>query len=348
MFNVKFWVLTTLFLVSSVSAQAQNANLDQRVNSETTRDTGIYIIGPTQHNGADVLEKVYELPKGAKFSFRASVSLTRPQLKADSGNIVNSAGRYFGSLIIDTSSVSFLQRRRVEELNRQRIFIYEWHIDKETYLKQIFDIAPVDKAVYLNDNFEWDRISTKGLWTTEAARILQTQGREMLINPPSDVDEFCPNYQNLNLNGKTAFWIHLLNSIAKRESAFDPMVGNDESHFGSNNQGVISRGLLQISLSSVGSRHYRGNGCTARSAEDLHTVSGNLECGVAIFNHWVKTDDCISCKDKNGNNRGIARYWSTLRERYQVSCSVCSSGVANIGYREQIIAETSSTSTCSR
>lgn len=321
-------------------------DLNQRVDARAIRDTGIYqIVG--EKDGKEILGQVADLPRDARLTFVPAVKLIRPIIRNSEGRETTSAGNYFGSIVIDPSSVSLLQRGRIRDLNRQRIFVYEWSLDKEAYLRQVFDIAPLDKRVDFNgERFEWDRISTRGLWTTEAARIVQTYGRELLDNPPSDIDEFCPNYQNLNTHSRTAFWIHLLNSIAKRESAFDPLVGNDESHFGNNNQGIVSRGLLQISFSSMGSRAYRNAGCDVRTAEDLHDVSRNLQCGVAVFTHWARTDDCISCRNSAGQWRGIARYWSTLRERYQVSCSICSSGVANIGYKEQIIEETSKTPSC--
>lgn len=339
----KTW-LSVIALCACATAFAQNYDLNQRVDSTSIRATGIMqIVG--QKNGKDVVQRVEELPAGAEFTFVPAVVLVHPIVRnPQTGNESVSAGRYFGSIIIDPSSVPLRMRSRIRDLNRQRIFIYEWDINKDNYLRSVFDLAPTNKSTF-NESFDWDRISTQGLWTSEAARILQTQGRELIANPPSDIDEFCPNYQNLGTQGRTAFWIHLLNSIARRESAFDPMVGNDESHFGSNNNGVVSRGLLQISSQSIGAP-YRNAGCSIRSAQDLHDPVKNLECGVAIFSHWNRTDDCISCRTASGQWRGIARYWSTLRERYEVSCSICSSGTATIGYKEQIIAETANTPSC--
>jgi hypothetical protein len=345
----KTWL--SLGLIALISqANAQTVNLNQRVESTSLRATGLMqVVG--ERDGKKIIQRLDqrndEIPSGTRFTFVPANVLVHPIVRNGEGRESVSAGRYFGSVTIDTSSVPRSQRRRLQEMNNREIYVYEWHINKDTYLRTVFDLEPRDKT-YLRstrEKFEWDRISTKGLWTSEAARILQGSGRDLLENPPADVEEFCPNYQRLDFNGRTAFWIHLLNSIARRESAFDPMVGNDESHFGDNNHGVVSRGLLQISSQSIG-RPYRDAGCNISRPSDLHDVTKNLECGVAIFKHWADRDECISCRTEDGAWRGIARYWSTLRERYQVSCRICSSGFTNVGYKDQIIQETANTSIC--
>lgn len=100
---------------------------------------------------------------------------------------------------------------------------------------------------------------------------------------------------------------------------------------------AISRGLLQISYSSAKNRNYRKNGCLFNENLELHRPKVNLTCGVAIFEHLSK-DGCISCKS-GGKWRGIARYWSTLRTPYQITCPNCSTGFVNIGKKLDIIEE---------
>lgn len=349
LYKVFTLVLATLLLGTTQSAEV---NLDQRIETSITSSSGAGIY--TKEVGEDgevYLKKFMDLPTESELSFKPIGALIRPLVLRDSGKKVNSAGRYFGKILISKKGLSRSEWKKAQEANAKEIFVYEWSIDKTDYLKALFDQPVENKADRFdyNEKFPWDSISTKGLWTSEAAKILKTTGRDLIDNAPEDVVDFCPKYFELEEQGKVAFWIHLLNSIAKRESAFDPLVGNDESNFGgdSSNQ-VVSRGLLQISYESSKARVYRQSGCAAKDANALHSFEDNITCGVAIFSHWAREDGCISCKNKAGKSLGIARYWSTLRERYEVPCKICSSGVAKIGYKDQIIEEMKATKTCGR
>lgn len=342
-----------IFCAASVtlmpSAWSQRIDLNQRVSTTiTSKSAGVFQI-TGERDGKKLITRVEDLPDGTVFSFVPSSALVRPIVTYPDGKAdFYSPGRYYGSIIIDTSSVPLFQRRRIGALNKEPIFIYEWHTDKAQSTRELFDI-PAEKSNFaVADKFEWDEFITKKSWTNEAAHLMKTVGADLLNNPPSDVEEFCPNYFNQNTDGKTAFWIHLLNSIAKRESRFDPLVQNDESGFGSSDLNVISRGLLQISHSSTRAKAYRDNGCNVRDAEDLHDVSTNLRCGIAIFKHLVNTSDCISCRRADGRWLGISAYWSTLRDRHEISCRSCSRGVTNVGYKEDIAKETANTPSCRR
>ena len=328
---------------------ASEVNLDQRIDTSVTSSsgTGVYIKSENS-DGELVLKKIYDLPKDTKLSFRPISTIERPLVLRDSGKVVTSAGRYFGKVVIERDGFNRREWKEVQEINKKEIYVYEWSLDKDEYLKALFD-KPIENKMERFDykeSFSWDKISTKGLWTSTAAQIIKSTGRDLLDNTPEDVTDFCPKYFELEEKGKVAFWIHLLNSIAKRESAFDLLVGNDESNFGDSGNQVVSRGALQISYDSSKARVYRNSGCDAKSADDLHNFETNITCGIAIFSHWSREDGCISCKNAQGKARGIARYWSTLRERYEVPCKICSSGVAKVGYKEQIIDEIKSTPTC--
>lgn len=327
--------------------QAQEVNLNQRIFTTTKRDTGIFT-QRLDNQGRTILEKAFTLPKETRFSFRPSTTLVRPLFRKDNGQVANSPGRYFGKILIDTDMFTGDDLAKVKELNKVRIFIYEWHIDKLPYLRALFDqdIPSYLRKFTPTNTLFWDEVSTKGLWSSQAAHIMKTSGKILLENPPSDITDFCPRYFEFKQGSReqVTFWLQLLNSIMKRESAFDLLVGNDESNFGGGNT-TISRGALQISYGSLG-RHYRHQGCKATSAEELHQFSTNINCGVAIFKHLTRQDGCISCRSTNNKWAGIARYWSTLRERYEVSCKICSSGKAKVGYKKEIIAEIADTPNC--
>jgi hypothetical protein len=346
-------LIKSLFILSVAAvslmpqAWSQRIDLDQRISTTiSSSSAGIFkIVG--ERDGKQLITRVEDIPEGTVFSFIPSRALVRPIVTYPEGKAdFYSPGRYYGSIIVDTNSVSLFQRRRFSELNREQIFIYEWHTDKAQSTRELFDIPSEKSSLNVADRFEWDEIITRGSWTNEAAHLMKTVGADLLSSPPSDVEDFCPNYYNQNTDGKTAFWIHLINSIAKRESRFDPLVQNDESGFGSSDLNVISRGLLQISHSSSRARSYRQNGCDVRNSEDLHDVSTNLRCGIAIFKHLVSTSDCISCRNSSGRWAGIAAYWSTLRERHEISCRACSRGVTNVGYKAEIASETAQTPSC--
>jgi hypothetical protein len=123
----------------------------------------------------------------------------------------------------------------------------------------------------------------------------------------SDMKDFCPQYKTMSQDEREDFWAHLVTTMSRYESGF-----NSNTKLGENN-GNISRGLLQISYKSI-SRPYRSNGCSViKSDSDLHVAQKNLQCGFAIISTLTKQDGTLSA-----NRRGAARYWSVLRTPYSV------------------------------
>lgn len=340
-------VMTLTFLISSQAfADSFKYDLDFRATSEVTSTSGADIYTPeAQADGEVVLKPIYKLEKGHAFSFRPSVTFEGSFYLNDEGTRRGLRGRYFGSILISEEGRSQEERQLIRNLNSKKIYIYEWKIDKKDYIKKAFDEEPkYPSAIPQGASFRWDEVNPKQAWTSYAADFIQSNKDIFHDDTITDINEFCPGFADKDEDEKTAFWIHLLNSLSKKESAFDPLVSNDESNFGGGDLDVVSRGLLQTSKKS--SRAYRSEGCRVRDDRDLHNPETSLTCGLAIFKKWLKTDRCISCKNDQGKHRGIARYWSPLRARYQVSCSICSGGVANIGFRKVIIAETSQTPAC--
>jgi hypothetical protein len=336
--SFKLFLVCRLAFAFLLCQTIQATNLNQRIQTFVKKEkgTGIYVQSKNSQ-GKSILKKIYTIPFETKLSFVPSSALERPAVKQDSGKVRNSAGRYFGRILFDTSNLSGQKLRDYQSLNKKKIFIYEWSIDKTQYLRLLFDkpLPRNEKRYTTNDQFLWDKVSTQGLWTSRAANIMSSVGEDLIYNAPSDITDFCSNYYELGRKGKTNFWLHLLNSIMKRESAFDLLVGNDESNFGgSTANNVISRGALQISYGSIGN-HYKNQGCQAKSPLQLHNFQKNITCGVAIFKHLTRKDGCISCRRSNNKWGGIAAYWSTLRTKYEVSCKICSSGKARVGYKSE-------------
>lgn len=96
----------------------------------------------------------------------------------------------------------------------------------------------------------------------------------------------------------------LISIMAKYESSFDPKVKfNETGHL----QGVVSRGLLQISQDSANQSAY---GCGIKKADDLHNAEINLKCAVKILAYQAKKSGTLIDEPK----KGCAAYWSVCRK----------------------------------
>lgn len=152
----------------------------------------------------------------------------------------------------------------------------------------------------------WRKADPTGNWTREAEAAVAAVGLPAL--QPSDIADFCPNYEKANETERTRFWAGLLSIMARPESNFNPdatYVEDKEDRAGAK---VISRGLLQISQESANSKAYT---CGILHAQDLHEPSVNLRCGAKIMAHWVTHDGSVATYSPPP--RGGARYWSVLR-----------------------------------
>lgn len=99
----------------------------------------------------------------------------------------------------------------------------------------------------------------------------------------------------------------LLSIIAKRESNFKPETSyNETGHL----QGVVSRGLFQISKDSANQSAY---GCNIANAKDLHDPQTNIKCAVKILSYQAKKTGSLV--------DGCAKYWSVCRSKNGISKS---------------------------
>jgi hypothetical protein len=146
-------------------------------------------------------------------------------------------------------------------------------------------------------------------WTRFTVTDLNTFGLDLLASTPGDIGDFCPNYPNLSDRGRMDFWVKLISAIAKPESDFKPTAHYTEKFADKNGNPVISRGLLQLSLSDA-----RGYGCPFTTEEDLYSPKLNLQCGVMIMDRLVSQNGVISGYDKSNDQwLGASRYWGTMR-----------------------------------
>lgn len=124
----------------------------------------------------------------------------------------------------------------------------------------------------------------------------------------SDAATFCPAYNRLPTWERKNVWKQLVSIMGKFESGWNPKTTYDESSTKASLKGVISRGVLQISIVSANSY-----GCGFKDAQELHDPAKNLKCGLKIINRWVKEDKRFAGY-VDGKWRGAARYWSVMRD----------------------------------
>jgi hypothetical protein len=144
-------------------------------------------------------------------------------------------------------------------------------------------------------------------WSHMTYDGLNDFGDNLLNVIPSDIANFCPNYEQLNIVDRKMFWIHLISSMTRLESNFNPQASFQEAFNDAKGRPVISRGLLQLSIESA-----LAYGCDLRDALQLHDPRSNLICTIKILNRWVGQDGVIS-RQARGRWLGGARYWSVLR-----------------------------------
>ncbi len=159
----------------------------------------------------------------------------------------------------------------------------------------------------------WEKKVPEGEeFTGYTLKALIEHDRGLIASNPADATEFCPTYPMLDQNGRLAFWVALVSGIAWRESSFNPKSSYKEDMKSRDGSDIVSRGLLQISLSST-----RAYGCDFKDQDEVHDPQKNLECGVKMLNRLVLKDNRISGQIPGMNGRarylGAARYWHVMR-----------------------------------
>lgn len=143
----------------------------------------------------------------------------------------------------------------------------------------------------------WDFRPEGRLWTRTTLEALKGHGLPLLTIVPSDIAEWCPNYENNGIEKRAAFWNGFLSALAKHESTWKPRaVGGGGQWFG----------LTQILPGTA-----RGYDCRVGTGEALKDGSDNLSCAVRIMAHTVARDGAVARK-ANGSLGGVAADWGPL------------------------------------
>lgn len=161
-------------------------------------------------------------------------------------------------------------------------------------------ISPINKTVR-PESLPFKSLFPKQEWTDHA--LASVRASKLVTITPKDAKEFCPN-------GMTERnWVHLLASMVKHESNFNPTLEYKEN-FTNNGKPVISTGLFQISLDS--SNRY---GCGFKTHAEVKDPIKNISCSVKIIEWWLERDGVIAQKGSGKTPwLGSARYWAVLRQ----------------------------------
>ena len=139
----------------------------------------------------------------------------------------------------------------------------------------------------------WGERSGSTEWTRATLAALDREGVAIMSQVPADIQSFCPNYAQLNTNGRRAFWAGLLSAVAKHESTYNPAASGGGGRW---------LGLMQIAPATW--RHYDCNG-------NIKNGGDNMSCAVKIMSRQVARDNAVA-HDGSGW-RGVARDWAPKR-----------------------------------
>ncbi len=121
----------------------------------------------------------------------------------------------------------------------------------------------------------------------------------------SDLTLYCPKYASLDADGKALALATLAVRVAFHESAFNPhSVFHEPPPLG-----VDSIGLFQLSYED------KMTWCTMdRGNRTLEDPLVNIACAVPKMARLVKKDGVIAQGHSGSTSKGLARYWSVMRD----------------------------------
>lgn len=143
----------------------------------------------------------------------------------------------------------------------------------------------------------WDHRPEAAAWTKSTLGAIAAQDANLAANVPADIEGWCPNYANENMDNRRAFWSGLLSAVAKYESSWNPAASGGRGRY---------IGVMQISPKSAANA-----GCTATSAKALKDGSANLSCAVTMMARQVGRDGVVAGK----GGMGIGRDWMPLHNK---------------------------------
>ena len=149
----------------------------------------------------------------------------------------------------------------------------------------------------LDVSTRWDHRPEAEIWTAAKFDALDKEGRALVTTVPADIEEFCPGYEDADIEERKAFWTALFSGLAGYESTWRPEAAGAGGRY---------RGLLQIWPNSA--RHY---GCDVSHPKGLYDGPTNLRCAARIAAQAVQRDKVVV--GGPGQWGGVARDWPPMR-----------------------------------
>ncbi|MDA7426546.1 transglycosylase SLT domain-containing protein [Thalassococcus lentus] len=142
----------------------------------------------------------------------------------------------------------------------------------------------------------WDKHGGEPSWTLAVLSGLRGHASVLPTIVPKDIAQWCPAYPNADQEGREAFWVGLISTLAKHESTYRPTaVGG----------GGLWYGLVQIYPDTA--RRYK---CKAKTGAALKDPEDNLSCALRIMAVTVPRDRVVS-----QGMRGVAADWGPFHSR---------------------------------
>ena len=141
---------------------------------------------------------------------------------------------------------------------------------------------------------------------------------DLSYTQPLDIDDYCPNYKELDRQKRIEFWISFLKELSLVESGDNPQTIYQEKFVDKEGFYVYSIGLFQLSLESANGNY----NCNIKDYEELKNPKINIECTINIIDKLIQEDNMIRgyrIIAEEEQWRGLARYWGTLRDRKKIN-----------------------------
>jgi hypothetical protein len=266
------------------------------------------------------------LPEGTMLRLDPNKPLLYRWYLSEENKIIQSSMPYFEAQVLSLPGLA------------EKTYVQILEVDTAKIIAALFRDELPPGVEKINYPFLWDAHNPQGTWAYSLQRAFrEAPNRWLLRTPPRDIRDFCPRFEGLGAKERELFWIAFLNLVVRYESAYVPLTASDEGRYDPGNKGIISSGLTQISLASSRAACYQERGCAlVRKQEELFVPDRNLRCSVGIMSCLAESGNCLSCKRSSGW-QGIARYWSTLRDPYEVNCPTCPGGKITIGKKPAIL-----------
>ncbi len=153
-------------------------------------------------------------------------------------------------------------------------------------------------------------------WT--AVALGEVEKHLKVLDSAQDIEKFCPQYKNLDIDKRIHVWGELFSTLAMYESNWNPHCQYTEVTLGIDQvtgRPLVSEGLLQLSYTDTRwAKWCRFDWEHDQKQKTFATITildpkANLVCGIGIMASQIRRKGAITI------DRGA--YWSTLKPTHQ-------------------------------